>query len=142
MSRNFFNQLSVNAGKIKKYSKKLTSSSGEFRGAVGTLAKGTRSLFAGVKKLVSSTGQVSNGIDKLADGAVDLYDGMKKFQNEGTDKLSEAVNGLLDGSDDLQDNAKAVGKAADQYRSFSGISDKMEGKVKFIMTTQEIKVEE
>lgn len=133
--------LSKNAGKIKKNSKKLTSSSASFRKATKTLANGTKKLFNGVKKLAGSTDQVSDGIGKLAEGALDLYDGMKQFQDEGTGKLADAVTSLLDGSDDLQNRAKAVNKAAVNYKSFSGISDDMDGSVKFIMTTKEIKAE-
>ncbi len=94
-----------------------------------------------MQKLAGSTDQVSDGISKLAEGAIDLYDGMKKFQEEGTEKLADTVTSILDGSDDLQNRAKAVNKAAKNYKSFSGISDGMDGSVKFIMTTKEIKAE-
>ena len=136
------NSLATNAGKIKKNSKKLTASSSSFRSATKTMAQGTGKLFAGVKKLVSSTGKVSDGISKLADGALDLYDGMKQFQDEGTERLSDAVSGLIDGGDDLQNRAKAVNKAAADYKCFSGVAKGMKGNVKFVMTTQEIKAEE
>lgn len=133
--------LSTNAGKIKKNSKKLTASSGSFRNATKTMAQGTGKLFGGVKKLFGSTGQVSDGIGKLAEGAVDLYDGMKQFQEEGTERLSDTVSSLIDGGDDLQNRAKAVNKAAKSYKCFSGIAEDMDGNVKFVMTTQEIKAE-
>lgn len=133
--------LSKNAGKIKKNSKKLTSSSASFRKATKTLANGTKKLFNGVQKLAGSTDQVSDGIGKLAEGALDLYDGMKQFQDEGTEKLADTVTSILDGGDDLQNRAKAVNKAAKNYKSFSGISGDMDGSVKFIMTTTEIKAE-
>lgn len=134
--------LTTNAGKIKKNSKKLTESSSSFRSATRTMAQGTGKLFAGVKKLVTSTGKVSDGITKLADGALDLYDGMKQFQDEGTSRLSDAVSGVLDGGDDLQNRAKAINKAAADYKCFSGVAEGMNGNVKFVMTTQEIKAEE
>lgn len=131
-----------NAGKIQKNSKKLTASSGSFRQATNKMAKGTGKLWEGVKKLVSSTGQVSDGIGKLTEGAIELYNGMEEFQEEGTNKLSDAVESILDGGDDLQNRAKAVNKAAKNYKTFSGTTKGMDGDVKFIMTTQSISVEE
>lgn len=131
-----------NAGKIQKNSKKLTASSGSFRQATNKMAKGTGKLWEGVKKLVSSTGQVSDGIGKLTEGAMELYNGMEEFQEEGTNKLSDAVESILDGGDDLQNRAKAVNKAAKRYTTFSGTTKGMDGDVKFIMTTQSIKAEE
>lgn len=138
---NAADSISKNANKIKKNSKKLTASSGSFRKATKSLASGTSKLLSGVQKLAGSTGQVSDGISKLSDGALDLYDGMKQFQEEGTGKLVDTVSSLLDGGDDLQNRAKAVNKAAENYKSFSGVTDEMDGSVKFIMTTQEIKAE-
>ena len=85
---------------------------------------------------------MSDGIGKLADGAVELYDGMTTFQKDGTDKLVDAVNGILDGGSDLENGIKAVDKAAKNYKSFSGISEEMDGKVKFVMTTQAVKTED
>lgn len=139
---NAADSISSNATLIKKNSKKLTASSGTFRDATKTLAGGTGKLLSGVKTLVSSTGQVSDGIGKLADGAVDLYDGMKTFQKDGTDKLADTVSEILDGSSDLEDKVKAIDKASKNYKCFSGISEEMDGSVKFIMTTQEIKAED
>lgn len=138
---NAADSLSKNAGKVKKNSKKLTSSSTTFRKATKTLASGTSKLYSGVKTLVTKTGQVSDGIEKLADGAVDLYDGMKQFQKDGTDKLANTMTSLLNGGDDLKDTVEAISNASEEYKSFSGISDDMDGNVKFIMTTEEIKGE-
>jgi putative membrane protein len=134
--------ISSNATLIQKNSKKLTASSSTFRSATKSMEDGTGKLVSGVKTLVSSTGQVSDGIGKLADGAVDLYDGMKTFQKDGADKLADTVNQVLDSSSDLENRVKAVGKASKSYKSFSGVSDEMDGSVKFIMTTKEIKAEE
>lgn len=131
-----------NASAVKKNSKKLTSTSGTFRKATKTLASGTGKLYSGVKTLSGKTGQVSDGIEKLADGAVDLYDGMKQFQEDGADKLADTMTNLLDGGNELKDTMKAVSNASKDYKSFSGISDDMDGSVKFIMTTEELKGEE
>ena len=85
---------------------------------------------------------VTDGIGKLAEGSVDLYDGMVEFRKEGVNKLTDTVDDLLGGAGDLQDTAEALSDAARDYQSFTGISSSMKGKVKFIMTTEEIKGEE
>lgn len=134
--------LASNAGLIQKNSKKLTASGKTFRSAAKSLAGGTGKLVSGVKTLLLSTDKVSEGIGKLADGAVDLYDGMKTFKKDGTDKLTDAVSELLDNGTELEDRVKALDKASKKYTSFSGVSEEMDGSVKFIMTTQELKADE
>lgn len=131
--------LSKNAGKVKKNSKKLTASSGSFRKATKTMASGAGKLYKGVKTLTGKTGQVSDGIDKLADGAVDLYDGMSQFKKDGVDKLTDTMTGLLDGGNELKSTVEELSDASKEYKSFSGISEDMDGDVKFIMTTAEVK---
>ena len=87
-----------------------------------TLSKGTNSL--------------TDGIRTLADGAKDLNSGMKEFDETGIQKLKSTfdddIQGLLDRVDDISQESKA-------YKSFSGIRDDMNGSVKFIIETAEIK---
>ncbi|MBR1742569.1 MAG: hypothetical protein IJ733_12030, partial [Lachnospiraceae bacterium] len=87
-------------------------------------------------------GDVSGGIHKLAKGSGDLYDGAKEFRKKGVLKLKNALLDLLDGAEDIQDTAEAISEASKSYKSFSGIAKKMDGNVKFIMTTDEIRDEE
>ena len=58
-----------------------------------------------------------------------MNDGMIKFNNEGISVLTGAVNENLP---DIIENFKALRDASREYNSFSGISDKMDGSVKFI----------
>lgn len=136
------NSLINNADKVKKNSKKLTKSSKSFRKATKTLKSGTAKLLSGVNTLQDKTGDVSDGIGKLAEGSVELYDGLTEFRKEGVQKLTDTVDDLLGGAEDLKDTAEAVSDAAKDYQSFTGISSHMDGKVKFVMTTEEIKGEE
>lgn len=131
-----------NAGKLKTNAKKLTANSTNFRSATKKLAKGTSELLSGVNTLTDKTGDVSDGIQKLADGSDDLYDGAKEFRKKGIIKLKDAMLDLLDGTEDVRDTAEAISKASKEYKSFSGIAKKMEGNVKFIMTTDEIRGDE
>lgn len=135
-------EIVTNAGKIKKNSKKLTASSGDFRAATRQMAKGTKELWSGVKILFTSTNQLSDGIGKLTEGAKALYDGMRTFQEEGTEKVAEAVECIFGDGDNLQERAEAVQKAAESYKTYSGTVAEMDGEVKFIMTTDSIEANE
>ena len=62
--------------------------------------------------------------------------GMNQFKDEGTGKLQSEYNSKIK---TVMDRFKAITKDADEYKTFSGISDDMDGTVKFIFQTEEIK---
>ena len=62
--------------------------------------------------------------------------GMNQFKDEGTGKLQNEYNSKIK---TVMDRFKAITKDADDYKSFSGIADGMDGSVKFIFQTAEIK---
>ena len=64
-----------------------------------------------------------------------LSDGLKQFNKEGVQKLVDAVDGDLSG---LLDRVRATIEVSNNYRNFAGISDGMDGQVKFIYRTDEI----
>lgn len=128
-----------NSGALKKNAKKITKNSPTFRKATKTLAAGVSTLLSGVNTLADKTGDVSDGIGKLSKGSDKLYDGVKEFKSKAIDKLGDTLDDLLDGVTDFQDTAEAISDASKNYKSFSGISDKMDGNVKFIMTTDELR---
>ena len=80
--------------------------------------------------------QLTSGVKQLADGSRDLADGMKEFDETGIQKLSEVFDGDIQ---TLKDRIDAVMDEGERYQSFSGISDQMDGNVKFIIETAEIK---
>lgn len=128
-----------NTGTIQKNSKKLTKNSPSLRKATKTLAGGTKTLASGLKKLVKSTGTVANGINKLSSGSGELNDGMKKFDQDAIQKLTDSVTDVTDSVGDLTDRVKGVHKASEEYKSYSGLAKGMDGSVKFIMSTEEVK---
>ena len=133
------NTLISNSGALNKNAKKITKNSPAFRKATKTLAAGVSTLLSGVNTLTDKTGDVSDGIGKLSKGSDKLYDGVKEFKSKAIDKLGDTLDDLLDGVTDFQDTAEAISDASKNYKSFSGISDKMDGNVKFIMTTDELR---
>ena len=76
-----------------------------------------------------------DGITQLRDGSMELSDGLKQFNEEGIQKLIEAVDGDLEG---LSDRIRVTADVAKNYTSFSGISEHMDGDVKFIYKTDSI----
>lgn len=115
----------------------LAAGTGELRDGAGKLSSGTSQLCEGIQTMKNSTPALTDGITKLRDGAQQLRDGLQEFDEEGIQKLVEAVDGDLDG---LVERLRATTDAAKAYQSFAGIGDDMEGKVKFIYRTEAVKV--
>ena len=66
---------------------------------------------------------------------MELSDGLKTFNEEGIQKIADLVNDDVDG---LVERIKATVNVSKNYRNFAGISDDMDGEVKFIYRTEEI----
>lgn len=116
--------------------KTLTGSTKTLTSSANQLSNGASKLSKGASKLDSATKEVSSGVNKLQDGSVTLLDGMNQFKDEGTGKLQNEYNSKIK---TVMDRFKAITKDADDYKSFSGIADGMDGSVKFIFQTTEIK---
>ena len=97
------------------------------------LNSGANTLTAGLGTLQSGSGALIDGVVQLDEGAAALNDGMLQFNEEGIEKLTEVFEGdvgsLLDKMNEMLD-------ASRKYNNFSGISDEMEGHVKFIFVTE------
>jgi putative membrane protein len=132
-------KLIKNTSAIISNSDKLTSNSSKLRSGADKLSDGMNTLYKGAVKLYDATGKVGRGINKLDKGADKLEKGARKFKRKGIDKISDSINELLDAGDELKDRVRGLSDAADEYKSFSGISDGMDGSVKFILKTSEVK---
>lgn len=101
------------------------------------LAAGANTLYDGVLQLKNGAPALVDGVSALKDGSATLSDGLTRFNKEGVQKLSDAVNGDLAG---LYTRLKATVDVSKHYKSFSGITDQMDGQVKFIYRTADISV--
>ena len=93
------------------------------------------------RNLINSLPVLTSGINQLVSGVKELDDGMNKYKNEGIDKLySSGMAGIEDAEELLaiKDELVTQSKA---YNTFSGKSEEMNGKVKFIMKTEEVSYE-
>lgn len=129
-------QLSDGAGQLSSGAGQLSAGAGQLSAGAGSLKDGTQKLYDGAKQLNDRMNELKdsmpallNGIEKLYDGSTQLRDGLSTFNDEGIQKLVNAVDGNLEG---LVNRLKATMDASKQYRNFSGISDEADGQVKFI----------
>ncbi|MBP0975359.1 MAG: hypothetical protein J6P20_04775, partial [Oscillospiraceae bacterium] len=97
---------------------------------------GANALYNGILTLQDGCVRLADGAEKLNGGAMQLSDGLKQFNEKGIQKLREAVSGDLAG---LLDRFKAMVDVSRSYKTFSGLPDDMDGRVKFIYKTDEIR---
>ena len=123
-----------------------SSGARELKNATASLKKGTtglkngaEELYTGLGALQEGSGALIDGVAQLKDGALQLSDGLKEFNEKGVQKLIDAVDGDLDG---LLTRIRATADVSKDYKSFAGISDEMDGAVKFIYKTGAVEMPE
>ena len=97
------------------------------------LYTGANDLYTGAQTVRDAMPALTDGVDQLTDGAKQLADGLKAFDEQGVEKLVEALDGDLKG---LMERLNAMAEAAGAYRTFSGLSGDMDGQVKFLYRTE------
>lgn len=125
-------KLLAGAKKILKASKSVKSGSKELIQGAGKLKKGSSQLH-------TATGKVADGITKLQKGAGDLYEGMNIFDREGIQKLNQVYE---EDMKTMKDRLEKLVDMSKDYTNFSGISEGMDGNVKFVIETAEVKKED
>ena len=110
----------------------LKTGADALKAGTSELSAGAAELLQGIQTMKDSAPALVDGITQLRDGSMELSDGLKQFNKEGIQKLIEAVDGDLDG---LSNRIRVTADVAKHYTSFSGISEDMDGDVKFIYKT-------
>lgn len=104
------------------------------------LHEGAASLKSGVNnQLIPGAKQLQSGTKEISDGSLKLSENMNKFNKEGLGKIDETVKGKLGNVKELIDTKDELIRLSENYGTFTGKSSDMDGKVKFIMKTDEIK---
>lgn len=129
-------KLSQNDKKLLNGAKKLLKAGKTVNAGSKKLVKGADKLKKGSIKLDKATGKVTTGIQKLGDGADELEEGMSQFDREGIQEINKMYE---DDFVALKDHLQALLDISKEYTNFSGIGDGMDGEVKFIIETAEIK---
>lgn len=114
----------------------LTEGSATLSAGMSQLRLGLSQLYDGVLTLRDGAPALVDGVTALRDGAMQLSDGLRQFNEQGVQKLVELLDGDLAG---LGSRLQATLDVSRGYCSFSGLSDDMDGQVKFIYRTDEIK---
>ena len=127
--------LKKGAGTLKSGTKSLKKGASDLKKGTKSIAGGARALSGGVQKLSDGLPALANGVKQLNDGSLALNKGLKTYKEQGIEALVDAVDGDVKG---LVNRLKAISKVSSRYKSFSGISDKMDGKVDFIYKTDSI----
>lgn len=96
----------------------LKTGADALKAGTSELSAGAAELLQGIQTMKNSAPALVDGITQLRDGSMELSDGLKQFNEEGIQKLIEAVDGDLDG---LSNRIRVTADVAKHYTSFSGI---------------------
>ena len=129
-------QLYLGTVQLKDGAAALSSGAGQLKSGTAQLSGGASELKDGLLTLKDGVPALVEGVSKLKNGAMQLSDGLKKFNEEGVSKIAKLFEGNLS---KLAPRLKAMIDVSKRYRSYSGLTDEMDGEVKFIYKTEEIK---
>ena len=114
----------------------------KLQNGAASLQNGASSLYAGASRLADGTSTLSSGasalidgVTALRDGAMQLSDGLKQLNEEGFQKLVDAMDGDVE---PLLERARALAGISGAYQTYSGLDAAMDGSVKFIYRTEAI----
>lgn len=107
----------------------------EMKAGTSQLKDGAAKLSDGLQQLKSGLPALTEGIEQLKDGSMSLTEGLHKFSDEGIQKIADILSGDIS---TVLTRLKATADVSNRYTNFSGISNGMDGQVKFIYRTDEI----
>lgn len=105
------------------------------------LGDGAAALKEGVDGLADATETANDGIDALQKGTEDLAEGYDTFSDEGIDELNNETFEKTDSYHEIFEIKDHLSELATRYNNFSGISENMDGKVKFVIKIDNIEVD-
>lgn len=130
------NQYTAGVDTAQAGAQALRAGADQLKDGTAGLSAGTEELYNGVLTLKDGVPALREGVSALRGGAMQLSGGLQEFQKQGVQKLIDAVDGDLAG---LATRIQATADVSRRYRSFSGLSDEMDGQVKFIYRTDAVK---
>lgn len=115
---------------------RLADGADDLKDGTEQLKEGAETLYSGVLELRDGMPALVDGVTQLRDGAMSLSDGLQLLNEQGIEKLMEFVGTDLEG---LTARLRATLDVSRHYRNFSGLAEGMDGQVKFVYRTDEIK---
>lgn len=113
--------------------KQLAKGSDALLSGASSLNDGASELNKGLDALYGGSGKLAEGANELNDGANELSSGMQKFNSEGITKLNDL---LCNDLNQLLDRVNLLRKNAADYNNCTGISEDMDGSVKFVFIAE------
>lgn len=95
---------------------------------LGTISDNNKKLNSGARQIDNAAEKIKDAVSQLHEGTTSLDNGMIKFDEEGIQKLTDA----LKGSDGAYERLVETVKAGQNYQSFAGKTDNQKSQVKFI----------
>ena len=106
---------------------------------MNTLSGGLNELSSGLSMLNIGANKFSDGVNSLDNGIATLSSGMSKFNQEGVSKICSYINHDVK---DVTARLEKMQQLANEYTSFTSLSDDANGSTKFIMISDGIKKKE
>ena len=128
-------QLHSGTTQIKLGSSALKNGASDLKDGTEQLSTGADTLKNGILTLKNGVPALVDGVSQLRDGSMELSSGLQTFNDEGISKITSLLKNDVG---DLAERLKATIKVAQNYKSYSGLTDNMDGEVKFIYKTEEI----
>ena len=113
----------------------LSAGATQLHSGTQSLSDGASALTDGILTLKNGVPALTEGVTLLRDGAMTLNEGLKTFNTEGISKITSLKDSELS---KIATRLKATADVAKHYKSYSGLTDEMDGEVKFIYKTEEI----
>lgn len=128
-------QLHSGSTTLKNGASSLSDGASSLKDGTKALSDGASALADGILTLKNGVPALTEGVTALRDGSMQLSEGLKQFNTEGISKITSLKDGDLS---QLATRLKATVDVSKDYKSFSGLTDQMDGEVKFIYKTEEI----
>ncbi|AUM94252.1 TPA: hypothetical protein LA742_002113 [Clostridium botulinum] len=133
------NDLVAGSNKLNGGLSAAKGATSQLSAGAGKLSMGAGQLNAGTNKLNSGANKLGEGANKVAQGNKELSVNMTKFNNEGVKKIDDKLGTKITDVKEILDVKDEIVNLSKNYGTFTGLGDDMEGNVKFIMRTDEIK---
>ncbi|PLX33667.1 MAG: hypothetical protein C0604_03245 [Clostridiales bacterium] len=134
--------LDENADLFQDGAEELAGGAAELMDGLGALGQGAEKLKEGATGLADASNTANKGIGTLQSGAQDLFDGYETFSEEGVEELRDKVVEKTDEYYELFEIKESLADLSSRYENFSGISESMEGKLKFVIKIDGIEAED
>lgn len=122
-------------GQAYQGSNQVAEGAKQLNGGIYNLSSGATELLNGVISLKDGSATLIDGVTQLKDGATQLDSGMQEFNNTINNELG---NMDLSQLNNIAARIEAISDVSNDYQSFGGIADGMDGEVKFVYKTDSI----